>query len=69
MAISDDLKALQDATNEYVTKEKTRIENEVAVLQAILDGRSAGSGIQSQTTKHVAAVAKAEIYAYLQAKQ
>lgn len=68
MAISEDLQALQDATHEYVAKEKTRIENEVAVLKAVLSGRSAGSGIQSQTTTQVASVAKAEIYDYLKAK-
>lgn len=66
--ISTDLQALADATSEYVKAEKTRIENEVAVLKAVLSGRTAGSGIQSQSIAQVTSVANADLFSYLQLK-
>jgi hypothetical protein len=60
------IKALQQSTHEYVAAEKKRIENEASVLKAILDGRTAGKGIQAKSTTTVAAVAEADLAAYLQ---
>lgn len=66
MSRAERLQALRDATHEYVAAEKKRIENEVAVLEAVLDGRTAGKGIQAQSTSTVAAVAQSDLTAYLQ---
>lgn len=66
MSRSDRLKALRDAVHQYADAEKKRIENEVAVLQAVLDGRAAGKGIQQSSTTTVAAVAESDLAAYLQ---
>jgi hypothetical protein len=66
MSRKERLAALQDATHEYVDAEKTRIENEVSVLQEVLDGRNAGKGIQAQNTSTVAAVAQSDLATYLQ---
>lgn len=62
------LSELQTAVNEYVTKEKKRLTNEVSVMEAILKGRTGGAGVQKNSTKVVAAVAKANLAAYLNPK-
>lgn len=38
---------VQEAAREYTEKETERLENEVASLKAILDGRLAGKGLQA----------------------
>lgn len=61
----DMLKKLQATTKEYVTKEQTRLTNEVTVLTAVLKGRTGGKGIQAISTTVVAAVAQKNLAAYL----
>ena len=55
--------ALKDATVTYVGKEKTRIDNEVAVLDAIKNGRNAG--VQAISVNLITEVANNNLYAYL----
>lgn len=57
---------LQTATKQYVAAEKKRIEDEVSVLEAVLDGRTGGRGVQRVGQEAVSAVAKANLAAYLQ---
>jgi len=59
------VQALADAVKEYTKKEKTRIENEVKVMEAVLKGRTGGKGVQASTTKVVEAVAYNDLQAYL----
>lgn len=59
------VQALADAVKEYTKKEKTRIENEVKVMEAVLKGRTGGSAVQASTTAVVEAVAKNDLQAYL----
>lgn len=62
---SSRVKALADAVKDYTGKEKTRIDNEVKSLQAILDGRTGGAGVQKIATKVVEAVANHDLQTYL----
>jgi hypothetical protein len=59
------LKQLQSTTKAYVTKERTRLQNEASVLTAVLKGRTGGKGIQAANTTAVAAVAQASLSTYL----
>jgi len=59
------VQALADAVKEYAGKEKTRIDNEVKILEAILNGRTGGAGVQASSTKVVEAVASNDLQAYL----
>lgn len=59
------LQNLLQAVQQYVQAEQTRINNEVSVLQAVLNGRTGGAGIQASSTAVVAAVAQNDIAAYL----
>jgi hypothetical protein len=61
----DRLKALQQTTKDYIAKEKTRIENEVSVMEAILKGRTGGAGVQAPSTTVVAAVAQNDLSDFL----
>jgi hypothetical protein len=58
----DRIQALADAVSDYVKKEKERITNEVQVMEAIVQGRGAGSG---DAQKKVSAVAYNDLSAYL----
>lgn len=62
---SDRLQQLLSTVQDYVTKEQTRISNEVSVLQSILNGRTGGQGIQAISTQQVTAVAQADLAAFL----
>jgi hypothetical protein len=62
------LKELENATKEYIKAERKRAENEVKSLQAILDGRTGGAGIQAISVNIVAAVANKDLEAYLKGK-
>ena len=59
------LSQLQATAKEYVKSEKTRIENEVSVLEAVLKGRTGGAGVQKAGTALVEAVAKRSLAEYL----
>ena len=59
------LKDLQDTAKDYISKERTRAENEVKVLQAVLDGRTGGAGIQAVSVAVVSAVANSDLADYL----
>lgn len=59
------LSELERTAKEYISAERRRAENEVKVLEAILQGRTGGAGIQQVTIKKVAAVANADIASYL----
>jgi hypothetical protein len=65
MSRLDRIQALQQAVKEYVDAEKTRIDNEVSVLEAILKGRTSGQGIQEINTKIIASVAQSDLSDYL----
>lgn len=65
MSRSSRLDALKSATDDYVGKEKTRIENEVKVLEAVLKGRTAGAGIQKNSVAVVSAVAFSDLASFL----
>lgn len=65
MSRSSRLQDLQDATKEYVKSEKKRLENEVKVLEAVLQGRTAGAGIQANSVATVQAVAESDLAGYL----
>ena len=62
------LQDLEDAAKEYIKAERTRAENEVKSLQAILDGRTGGAGIQAVSVNVVAAVANKDLETYLKGK-
>jgi hypothetical protein len=62
---SDRVTALEKAVNDYVKKEKTRVENEVSVLTDILKGRNAGAAVQSSPSEAMNAVAFNDLTAYL----
>lgn len=59
------LKNLQTATKEYVEAERKRLKNETDSLQSILNGRTAGKGIQRISTTVVAAAAYKDLDSYL----
>lgn len=59
------LKDLQDTAKQYIDAERTRAENEVKVLQAVLDGRTGGAGIQAVSVAVVSAVANSDLADYL----
>jgi hypothetical protein len=65
MSRSSRLSDLETATKDYVKTEKKRLENEVKVLEAVLDGRTAGAGIQANSVAVVQAVAESDLSAYL----
>lgn len=59
------IQALADAVKEYASKEKKRIEDEVAVLKTVLAGRTGGAGVQAISVKRVTEVANYDLQAYL----
>ena len=59
------LRDLQKATRDYVSKERTRLENEAQVLKDVLDGRTARRGIQALSTSVVSAAAEKDLASYL----
>lgn len=59
------VKALKEATLEYIKAERARLENEASVLKAVLDGRTGGKGVQENLVKVVTAAAEADLAAYL----
>lgn len=65
MSRSSRLTDLETATKDYVKNEKKRIENEVKVLEAVLQGRTAGAGIQANSVAVVSAVAFADLASFL----
>ena len=56
---------LQKALNNYISAEKQAAQNTVKVLQAILNGRTGGQGIQAVSVAVVAAAADADLTDYL----
>jgi hypothetical protein len=62
---ADRLSELESKTKEYVKKEKTRIENEVQVLEAVLKGRTGGAGVQKISVTVVTAAAENDLASYL----
>lgn len=57
--------ALRDTAKEYIKAEKTRIENEVSVLEAILSGRTGGAGIQLKGIQVAKSAAENDLAAFL----
>lgn len=62
---SQRIDALEKAVLEYTGKERTRLENEVSVLKAILSGRTGGKGLERTVTKTVSAVAYNDLNTFL----
>lgn len=62
------VKQLKATADEYVKKEKDRLNAEAKAMQAILDGRSAGAGIQQLNTQMIAGVAQSSLDDYLAPK-
>lgn len=58
------LSNLEKAVKEYVKKEKARIDSEVSVLEAVLEGRTGGAGASISKTK-IAAVALNDLSEFL----
>jgi uncharacterized protein YqeY len=65
MSRLDRLKELQKSLKEYLANERKRLENEVSVLESILDGRTAGKGIQQVNTTTISSVAESDLAKYL----
>ncbi len=65
MSRSQRIQDLKTAADQYIQQEKTRVENEVQALEAILNGRTGGAGIQQVSVKVVAAVADKDLASYL----
>jgi hypothetical protein len=59
------VQALQQAVDQYVSQEQTKINNEVQYLQAILQGRTGGQGLQQANTQSITAVAQNSLAAFL----
>jgi hypothetical protein len=59
------LKDLQQTAKDYIKAERTRATNEVASLNAILNGRTGGKGIQQISVTVVANVANKDLDDYL----
>lgn len=56
---------LKSTALDYIAKERTRVQNEVKVLQAVLDGRTGGAGIQKVSVKVVAAAADKDLASFV----
>jgi len=56
---------LKTAVSTYVSDETTRIDREVKILKAVLDGRLGGAGIQAVSIKRVSEVAFNDLQGYL----
>lgn len=65
MSRSQRIQDLKTAADQYIQQEKTRVENEVQALEAILNGRTGGAGIQQVSVRVVAAVADKDLASYL----
>jgi hypothetical protein len=63
---ADRLKALEKATTKYITAERKRLNDEVAALKAILEGRTGGKAIQSVAANYVGAVARKDLKSFLE---
>ena len=63
---SDRINALLDTVKTYVKNEQTRIDNETASLQAILDKRSGGKAIEKVTVKVVKETADNDLKSFLE---
>ena len=61
----DRLQRLQKALEDYVSSEKTRIDQEVSILQAVLNGRTGGAGIQRFSIDVADAVTQGALAYYL----
>ena len=62
------VKELKATADEYIKKERDRLNAEAEAMQAILNGRSAGSSIQQLNTQMVAGVAQSSLDDYLAPK-
>ena len=60
------LSALQAAVGKYVAKERERLNKELVLLKAALDGRTAGKGIQSIAVDYCSAVARKDLKSFLE---
>jgi hypothetical protein len=58
--------ALQQTATQYITNEQNDINNTVQVIQAILNGRTGGAGVQSSSATAVAAAAFNSLADFLQ---
>ena len=61
----DRIEALKSSVDDYVKAEQKRIDDEVQVLEAILNGRTGGAGVQASSADVVASVAQSDLAAYL----
>jgi Skp family chaperone for outer membrane proteins len=63
------LETLKTAVDEYIQKERTRLESEEKSLQAILDGRTGGKGIQKEAQAAASKVAGNDLYFFLSGQE
>lgn len=56
---------LADKAKEYISKEKSRIEDAVKALESAENGRTGGSGIQESSKEEVSAVAQNDLASFL----
>lgn len=59
----DRLNALKKAVSEYSTKERTRLQNELAILKSVVSGRSVS--VSDNSIMYVSGVAEKSLLNYL----
>jgi hypothetical protein len=62
------LKALQQATQDYVATERKRLQNEAAVLKSILARRGPKSGLSDTVAEQSSAAAAKDLATFLSGK-
>lgn len=63
--VQDRIQSLQRTAKEYIDAERKRTENHVKVLEDVLNGRTAGKGVQKVSVKVVQAAADKDLATYL----
>lgn len=59
------LQSLEDAMKDYVTEERKRIEDEVALLEAVIENRRSGVGASGDATNTATKLAAADLAWFL----
>lgn len=57
---------LQQTATQYISNEQTNINNTVSSIQAILNGRTGGAGVQQASSTAVSAIAFNDLADFLQ---
>lgn len=65
MTRAERISKLATTAKGYIAAEKKRISNEVSFLKDVLDGRTAGKGIQSNPISNITSAVESDLAAYL----